>query len=234
MKSEQQPKRLSEVKIEEKIEVVILPGDPLDFERLHARLVAEAMPDGILEENTVRMIAKRIWREHEYQKLMLSEVVTPSVDMVFWENAKRKLLAFHKMLVEGADEKKIRNGIIGVGIPWHEDIDRRFPQKDFENTDAWAKAIAEFVETERARIANGLEQLKNPVVRREIKPVTHELLERELRFEERNEAAIQRSIDRLRELKQAKRPISLREMQRFERTHPDSQRVKISRYSNSA
>jgi hypothetical protein len=47
------------------------------------------------------------------------------------------------------------------------------------------------------------------------------LFDREVAFEERNQAALKRAIDLLLGLKNTKRPISFRAIQRFEGTHPE-------------
>ena len=89
-----------------------------------------------------------------------------------------------------------------------------------------AKQIKEFLLPRIARILDGTEE--EIIGQREIPPTIDELFDRELKFD-RNEAALQRAIDRLLELKQAKQPSSFRAMQRFERTHPNRLNVKIIR-----
>ena len=231
--SSKQTKRVYEVKSEDQTEVAILPGEnPLEFVRLHTRLVEEWMPDGLLEEDAVVTIAKCIWRKRGYQRFILSKFKTESFDEDSYRQERQELLAFHKVLVQGATEHEIRHELSRQQPQWGYYLLRDVPRQDFENTEAWAEAMAEGIkESLLPHIANVLGGVEKAAVRQRQMPgpTSDELFDRELRFDERNEAALQRAIDRLRELKQAKRPISFRAMQRFERTHPDRQSVKIVR-----
>src|SRR5436190_1806410 len=84
-------------------EVAILPGEnPIEFERLHTRLAQEWAPDGVLEEDTVLMIAKCIWRKRRYQRFVSSKFETLSVDTDGHQKDQHQLKAFHKALIEGA------------------------------------------------------------------------------------------------------------------------------------
>jgi hypothetical protein len=223
-------KRFYEVKSGDQTEVAILPGEnPLEFERLHTRLAEEWAPDGLLEENAVLTIAKCIWRRRWYQRFILSIFTTESFDEDRYKMGQQELLAFHKVLVEGAAEHEIRRELDRQRIPWDYHLLKYVPRHDFENTEVWAKAMAnEIKESLLPEIANRLDRAEKAIFRkREIPgPTSDELFDRELRFDERNEAALQRAIDRLLELKQAKRPISFRAMQRFERTHADRLHVR--------
>jgi len=231
MKSEQ-PKRFYQLKSGNEAEVAILQGeDPLEFERLHTRLAEEWAPDGLLEENAVLAIAKCIWRKLSYQRFIQSNGTTESFDKDRYRQAQKELLAFHKVLVEGAAEHEIRRGINRQQPPWDYHFLKWVPREDFNDNEAWAqemaKQIKEYLLPGIARVLDGTEEAI--VGQREIPPTIDELFDRELRFDERNEAALQRAIDRLLELKQAKRSISFRAIQRFERTHPDRLNVKIVR-----
>jgi hypothetical protein len=229
--SSKQTKRVYEEKSEDQTEVAILPGEnPLEFVRLHTRLVEEWMPDGLLEEDAVLTIAKCMWRKRGCQRTMtiLSKNTTKSFDKDSYRQAQQELLAFQKVLVKGAAEQEIWRELDRVRIPWDYHFLRFVRRQDFNNTEAWAqemaKAIKELLLPQIARVLDGTEEMI--VGRREIPPTIDELFDRELRFDERNEAALQRAIDRLRELKQAKRPISFRAIQRFERTHRERRNVK--------
>jgi hypothetical protein len=222
--------RFYEVKSRDQTEVAILPGkNPLEFERLHTRLAEEWMPDGLLEEDTVLTIAKCIWRKREYQQSILSKVTKTSFNEETYKKGQQELLAFHRVLVEGAAEHKIRHELGCQQRPWEYQLLKNVPRQDFENTEAWAAALAEAIKDSLLpHIAHVLEGAEEAYVRREIPgPTCDELFDGELRFDERNEAALQRAIDRLLELKQAKRPISFRAIQRFERTHPNRLNVKL-------
>ena len=218
--------RCYEVKSGDHTDIAIRRGkNAIEFERLHTGLAEELTPDGLLEEDAVLTIAKCIWRK---RKRILPRV---SKRRFYNKKAQQDLLAFHKVLVEGAAEHKIRHQIQCQQLFWEYRFLRDFPRQDFENTEAWAAALAEAIKDSLLpHIAHVLEGAEEAYVRREIPgPTCDELFDRELRFDERNEAALQRAIDRLLELKQAKQPISFRAMQRFERTHPDRLNVKIVR-----
>jgi hypothetical protein len=228
-----QTKRFYEVKSGDQAEVAILPDEnPLEFERLHTKLAEEWAPDGLLEEDAVLTIAKCIWRRQRHQRFILSEFTTESFDEDRYKKGQQELLAFHKVLVEGAAEHEIRHELGRQQLPWEYHLLKDVPRQDFENTEAWAKAMAEAIkESLLPHIANVLDGAEKAIVRqRQIPgPTSDELFDRELRFDERNEAALQRAIDRLLELKQAKRSVGFRAMQRFERTHRDRLNVKIVR-----
>ena len=112
--------RFYEAKFEDETKVAILPGEnPLEFERLHAKLAEEWAPDGLLEENAVLKIAKCMWRDREYQQFILSKTTT-NFSEASYKEAEQELLAFDNMLVEGAaeheDSARARSseGFIGV------------------------------------------------------------------------------------------------------------------------
>ncbi len=231
--SSKHTERFYEVKSGDQVEVAILPDEnPLEFERLHTRLAEEWAPDGLLEEDAVLTIAKCIWRRRWYQRFILSKFTTKSFDEDSYKKDQQELIAFHKVLVEGAAEHEIRRELGRQRVPWQYYLLRDVPRQDFENTEAWAEAMAEAIKGSLLpHIANVLDGVEEAIVRqRKIPgPTSDELFVRELRFDERNEAALQRAIDRLLELKQPKRSISFRAIQRFERTHPDRLNVKIVR-----
>ena len=225
-------KRFYEVKSGDQAEVAVLPGEnPLEFERLHTRLAEEWAPDGLLEEDAVLTIAKCMWRRRSYQRFIQSQGTTKSFDKDRYRQARQDLLALHKVLVEGAAEHKIRCEINRQQPPWDYHFLKWVPRQDFNDNEAWAREMAKEIKEsllpEIARVLDGTNEAI--VAQREIPPTIDELFDRELRFDERNEAALQRAIDRLLELKQTKRPISFRAMQRFERTHPERLNVKIVR-----
>jgi hypothetical protein len=107
--SSKHTERFYEVKSGDQAEVAILPDEnPLEFERLHTRLAEEWAPDGLLEEDAVLTIAKCIWRRRRYQRFILSKFTTKSFNEDSYKKGQQELIAFHKVLVEGAAEHEIR------------------------------------------------------------------------------------------------------------------------------
>ena len=98
---------------------------------------------------------------------------------------------------------------------------KHVPRQDFENTEAWAEAMSKVIKEVLLPSVVAILDEKAKAKILQSKPPSDELFDRELRFDERNEAALQRAIDRLLELKKAKRLVSFRAIQRFERTHPE-------------
>jgi hypothetical protein len=54
--------------------MTLLPGeDPVAFEKLHRGLVAEHRPHGLIQEDTVRDIARCMWRKQNLETLRIAE-----------------------------------------------------------------------------------------------------------------------------------------------------------------
>ena len=130
------------------------------------------------------------------------------------------LVAFYELLAPTTAEHKIKRELDRLRGPLADRLRREFPRKQFKDAKAWAEAMSNEIEKFFLPAAMGSPS------RPEEKPrfpesVSDELFDRELAFEERNQAALKRAIDLLLELKNTKRPISFRAIQRFEGTHPE-------------
>jgi hypothetical protein len=216
----EQANRFYEVKFGEDTEVAILPGEnPLEFECLLTKLAEEWAPDGILEEYVVLTIARCMWRSKGYQQFILSKVTGANTGA---------LVAFYELLAPATHEHKIKRELDRVKDPLADRLRREFPRKKFKDTKAWAEAMSN--EIEKVFLPGDMRPSSRPEeALRFPEPISDELFDRELVFEERNQAALQRAINRLLEFKKAKRQVRFPAIQRFERTHPERLNVKIVR-----
>ena len=160
--------RFYKVKSRDHTDIAIRRGkNAIEFERLHTGLAEELTPDGLLEEDAVLTIAKCIWRK---RKRILPRV---SKRRFYNKKAQQDLLAFHKVLVEGAAEHKIRHKIQCQQLFWEYRFLRDFPRQDFESTEAWAEAMAtEIKESFLPLVAKCLDQGEEPIVDEREKPVS--------------------------------------------------------------
>ena len=129
-------------------------------------------------------------------------------------------MQFYQLLSPTTAEHEIKRELDRLRGPLADRLRSEFPRRKFNGTKAWAEAMSKeiekvFLPRRKGSPSRPEEEPRFP------EPVSDELFDRELAFEERNQAALKRNIDLLLELKNTKRPISFRAIQRFERSHSE-------------
>jgi hypothetical protein len=146
-----------------------------------------------------------MWRSDGYQRFVASKVTSGNAGA---------LVAFYELLAPTTAEHKIKRELDRLRGPLADRLRREFPGKQFKDAKAWAEAMSNEIEKFFLPAAMGSPSRPEEEPRFP-ESVSDELFDRELAFEERNQAALKRAIDLLLELKNTKRPISFRAIQRF-------------------
>lgn len=226
--NKRQSQRHFEVKSGAETEFAILPGEnPLEFERLHARVAEEWVPDGPAEENIVFTIAKYGWHKLRIQRFFAAKVAAAKFDPKHQAyDAEVVLRAFYQVLCHDLAEDEVEPWLRRLGRGPANHLRNRCRRQSFETAEAWIEALR--METiSMYRQASRFGSPPDEVLMNQSAAVlTDEVLARQLEFEARIDAELTRAVDRLVKIKAAKRQITFREVQRFNRTHP----VRLSGY----
>ena len=207
--------RAYEVKFGAETEFAILPSEnPLEFEVLRGELAEEHAPDGPLEEDHVLTIAKCIWWKRRYQRFLSAKAFFAQFDPMHKEhrNERQALDAFYRAIDGVTDFEEIQKSL--------DQLPRSFsslllnfdcPRGNFREPSQWVEAMQKMVrKVLMPWLALGAVGIQSPVF-------THEVFARELEFEDRIDRILEQTLDRLYKVKAAKRRVSFREAQGFDR-----------------
>jgi hypothetical protein len=214
--------RFYEVKFGE-AKVAIYPGEnSLEFELLHARVAEEWTPDGPVEEDAVLTVAKCIWAKQRHQRFLVARRAAASFDPdheAYDEEA--ALSGFYHMLLKETDEEELKRWLDRLGGHLADDLRNKCPRRKFDTAEAWIEAMR--LETCKLYVRATLfgRPPDEVLMGQSAAFLTDEVFARELDLEERIDAQLKQALDRLLALKKAKRLVSFRAIQRFERTHPE-------------
>jgi hypothetical protein len=215
--SKEDDERAYQVKFGAAAEFAILPNeDPIEFEILRGELAEEHAPDGPLEEDLVLTIAKGIWRKRRYQNLLSAKALVAHYDPTHSAQHKdqQALETFYQAINGATVFEEIQQGLDQLPKHFADYLNFECPRCDFREPVEWAKAMQKVV---REAFMPFLRLVAITIASTVFKD---EVFARELEFEERIDKTIEQTLNRLEKVKAAKRQVSFREAQRFDRSHP--------------
>src|SRR5258708_3678574 len=188
--------------------------DSLLFEDIQTRLAECYAVDGPDEKACIYQMAKcLVLKRHlPTQRSQLKAQIDEDIEA---------LDAFNDLLLSGARESKIAHKLNSLSGESGAHLRRKVARQAHESTEAWIEALKE-------EIANVLmpeaiylslkveQQLQTPSEK-----LTDQLFARELFYEKHLDDAIDRSRNRLLQIKATKRLITFRDFRRLDRAHPD-------------
>jgi len=219
-------------------ELAILPAEePLPFELLHTKVAEEWAPDGPVEEGLVHTIAKCIWRNQRHQPFAAAKYDSESerYQQIFVLNQFRLMLEFATdELLEKPIEEPTEEPIDGPRkepidehkiIEWQKllrgyfehHLETHCPRAKFNSLTEWVEALKTEIDTVLKPVDDRIGPTRIVFVDRSGE-ADHNLFAREIEFEERNHAMLQRALDQLEKIRAAKRGITFLEARRFSKT----------------
>jgi hypothetical protein len=203
--------------------LLVLPGESeLDYELLHTRLAEELAPEGVLEEDAVSTIAKCIRRKQRLQELLKARLMVASFDpdhQLFDEQ--RALSAFLQILDHETDVPELERWLLvllGKGLA--EELERKCARRKFATPKRWIKALRSEAFKLYGRACRFGPPADEALINQSAAFLTDEVFARELEFEARIDAELDKALKRLFAIRAAKRQISFRARERFDRSHP--------------
>jgi hypothetical protein len=186
---------------------------PLEFEILRTRLAEAYAPDGLDEESCIYQMAKSLFLKRDLptrRSRMKGVTEAETLDQ------------FNDLLLANASESKLESALDSLEGELIAQLRRGYPRRNYDSTEAWTEALKrvifdEFMGRAIAMRYQEEQQLQEPAPGR----LVPEMLERELAYEKQLDESYDSALDRLLKIKAAKRKISFREIQRFDRSHPD-------------
>jgi hypothetical protein len=217
-KGKEDDERTYEVKLGADAKFAILPGEnPIEFEILRGQLAEELAPDGPLEEDLVLTIAKCIWRKRRYQNLLLAKTIATHFEPKQKEHHEERqaLDTFYRAISYAMSFEEVQQSLdqLGACAPhFAAHLLFEYPRGNFRESEEWVRAMQEL--NERLMLSITLREVAvTPAA------ITDDVFARELEFEARSDRTIEQTLDRLEKVKAAKRRVSFREAQRFDRSH---------------
>jgi hypothetical protein len=201
--------------------LLVLPGESeLDYELLHTRLAEELAPEGVLEEDAVSTIANCIRRKQRLQELRKARLMVASFDpdhQLFDEQ--RALSAFLKILLHETDVPELERWLL-VLLGKGGGAAKEMSQTKIRNPKAMDQSPAVGgLQVVRARLPFWTCP-DEALINQSAAFLTDEVFARELEFEVRIDAELDKALKRLFAIRAAKRQISFRARERFDRSHP--------------
>jgi hypothetical protein len=211
--------RADEVKSGADTEFAILSGEePLPFEMLRTKVAEEWAPDGPVEEDLVNTIAKCIWRKQRHQPFAAANYDPKSkgYEEICILNQFRILLEL--ATDERTEEHEITefHALLGGYFEYH--LTTRCPRGKFNDVAEWVEALKTEIDTVLKPVDDRIGPLTIAFIDRSGE-ADHDLFAREIEFEERNDAMLDRALDQLGKIRAAKRGITFLEARRFSKTH---------------
>jgi hypothetical protein len=200
----------------------ILPGEnPIGFELLRAEVAEELVPDGPVEEDLVSTIAKCIWRKQRYQRFVMAKMTAAKFDPSHkaYDEGMALRTFQHALTVETAGHELERFlGRLGGHLADH--LAAKCPKRNFATAELWVDAMKREVEEVLIPAAERFGTPPDEVlIAQSAEVLTDDLFARELEFEERIDAIMERAFDGLAKVKATKRQVTLREVRRFANSH---------------
>ena len=187
-------------------EALILPGEDIEeFKKLHASLVDEWNPEGPSENDKVMSVAKNMWRKDRLRRHLQSKLRKIQED----DEMKRKFRAkeFDRLLkvleeIESGVPNSITEQNLSEKLGKHhaENIKKSAPRKNYDSDAAWLAAVDDLITN--LLDAHHFLCSNTPSIGDVLSD--EDLSERELAFEERLDAKIDRDIKQLGQMKTMK------------------------------
>jgi hypothetical protein len=175
--------------------ILILPWESTaEFAELYDELTAEWQPIGRTEEDAVLSIAKGIWRKRRMQVFLDNELLERSCDPTHRAYDEADMLRLLYRLIE-SEPDKFETWLRGLPAKKADDLQRKFPRKNFESGSDWVKAVQHEIKSNLLpAAAMPVEDLVGPSAS---VLFTDEAIEHDIGVEERLDAMIDRAIKRL-------------------------------------
>jgi hypothetical protein len=191
----------------------VLPGeDPEEFLALCADLVAEWSPTGRTEEDAVLSIADAMWRKRRLRNFRSFSVARNSLDPKhpsYDEFSGLEVFAFAlradpEEAFEELGERCLKPGMLMS-------LRQKFPRADFPSPAEWTQAVIDDIEKqllaeEILRQHPAHERYRSMI--RTAATFTDEVVDKELKLDERLDAMIERAVKRLVQTKSFKQMLS--------------------------
>jgi len=187
--------------------------DPLGFELLRTQLAEAYAADGLDEEDCIYQMAKCLFLKRD--------LPTKRTRMKSFTEAET-LDKFNDLLLANASESEIQSALDSFRGELIEQLRKRCPRRIYDLTEAWIEALKREIFDEFMPRAIAIRHEEDPKFHGPAPGgLIPEMLERELASEKQLDESYDRALNRLFKIKAFKRQIRFRELQRFDRNHPD-------------
>jgi hypothetical protein len=187
-------------------EAVILPGeDAKEFDELHSSLVDEWNPEGSSEHDKVMSVAKNMWRKHRFRKYLQNKIAKVEEKQRTIERFRQQeydeLLKVLEDIESGVPDLITEQNLSEkIGKCLADRIKASVPRKNYDDDRAWLSAVTDtIVDIMEEKI---VEKSRMPSIDESLSDA--KLAERELAFEERLDAKIDKDIKQLGQIKTMK------------------------------
>lgn len=187
-------------------EALILPGEDIEeFKKLHASLVDEWAPEGPSEDDKVMSVAQNMWRKLRFRRYLQTRVAAiKQQDETIRKRRSRDYDRAIKVLEEiesGVPNSITEENLVDkLGKIHAEHVKKTVPRKNYDSENAWLSALSDSM----VGLLEAILQLQADLPPVDERLGDEPLAERELAFEERLDAKIDRDIKQLGQTKTMK------------------------------
>ena len=185
---------------------LILPGEDIEeFRNLHASLVDEWSPEGPSEDDKVMSVAQNMWRKLRFRRYLGNHLATAQqLDEMLqkrrsgdYDRALKVMEEIESGMPNSITEENLKDKL---GKIHAEHVQKTVPRKNYDSDAAWLYALSDSMEGLLIAISKAQADLPSVEGALGDEP----LAERELAFEERLDAKIDRDIKQLGQMKTMK------------------------------
>jgi hypothetical protein len=184
----------------------------LEFEILRTKLAEQYAADGPDEEGCIYQLAKSLF--------LKGSLPTKRTQMEGYNEAVA-LDVFNDLLLAKLSGDKIERELDALGGQSGPHLRRKVPRRKFDSTEEWFGALKEEIFSVLMPQVIGVRHKEEQQLQHPTGKLSEDLLIRELAYEKMLDESCDRARRRLFEIKAAKRRITFRDLQRFDRTHPN-------------
>jgi hypothetical protein len=198
----------------------IMPWEnPQEFALLHTKVAEDYLPQGPVQEDLVFTIVKAMWlkRRNLEMRVATNLISKLNPDHAAFDEALALTSFSAALLREKLTFEEIKTDLRGAGyLAKH--LRSTCPMHKFKTAKAWAKAMLREIQTVlMPRFSPRPDEL---YMEQAAALMTYEILSRDLDLEERYDAVIEQSSDRILKLQAAQRDITVGDRRRFDVRHP--------------